>query len=86
MRLYLWKVTYSSTFLSSSGMEKYTNKYPETTQWVVTLDATIDAVLSVLGHEAGPWGDTKIQIKSAEFLGDVQYQFVIERFDQKDSP
>lgn len=67
---FLWEVTFTGHFASSSGMEKYEILYPNQTLFVVTNSDSLTSVRFVL--ESGCDSQSSIhEIHTAKYLGKV---------------
>jgi hypothetical protein len=70
MKNHLWKVTYSTVFQSSSGMQRYSNHDADLEAYVLTGDPSIPAIEHEI-REVLDCQTSLTEITKAEYLGTV---------------
>lgn len=66
---HLWRVTFDSTFSSSSGMDRYSRPNTRAEVYVTSYDDSLSAVTRVLAKAAG--SQQEVEVVSAHYLGKV---------------
>jgi len=65
--MYIWKIRYTGYYSASSGMEKYTNEYPNLEGYIITEKDSIANIIDEYKKTHGIGAD--ITIIEAKFIG-----------------